>query len=69
MQSHTDYKYWNMIISISNEMSKFKINTSNSVYKVNDGTSFKNLNKVKLCTLLNTLTLNSAHKIDSIHFI
>jgi hypothetical protein len=31
--------------------------------------SFKNLNNVKLCTPLDTSTLNYNHKINSIHFI
>jgi hypothetical protein len=58
-----------MILSISNEMLRFKIGTSNGVYEVNVGMSFKNLNNVKSCTLLDALNLNPDYKIDSIHLI
>jgi hypothetical protein len=56
------------ILSILNERSGFKIDTSNGVYEVNVGMSFKNLNNVKSCTLLDASTLNPDHKIDGIHF-
>jgi len=50
-------------------MSWFKVGAFNSVYKINIGMSFKNLNNVKSCTLLDASTLNLDHKIDSIHLI
>jgi hypothetical protein len=49
------------MLLISNEMFGFKIDTSNDVYEVNVGTSFKNLNKVKSCTPLNASILNHNH--------
>jgi hypothetical protein len=58
-----------LILSISNVLSRFKLDASNSVYEVNVITSFKNLNNVKLCTPLDVSTLNPDRKIDSIHFI
>jgi hypothetical protein len=58
-----------LILSISNERSRFKVDESNGVYKVNIDTSFKNLNNMKLCTLLDASTLNHNHKIYNIHFI
>jgi hypothetical protein len=57
-----------MILSISNERLRFKVDVSNGVYEVNIATSFKNLNNVKLCIPLNESTLNPDHKMDSIHF-
>jgi hypothetical protein len=39
------------------------------VYDVNVGTSFKNINNVKSCTLLDASTLNSEDKKDNIRFI
>jgi hypothetical protein len=58
-----------LILLILNERLKFKVGVSNDVYKVNIGTSFKNLNNVKSYTPLNALTLNSDHKIYNFHFI
>jgi hypothetical protein len=57
------------ILSISNEMSGFKINASNGVYEINAVTSFKNLNNVKSCTSLDASTLNYDYKMDSINLI
>lgn len=40
--------------------SKVEVSVSNSVYEINVGKSFKNLNNyIKLCITLNILTLNS----------
>jgi hypothetical protein len=47
------------ILSILNEKSEFEVSASNRVYEVNVDTSFKILNNVKLCTLLDVLTLNT----------
>jgi hypothetical protein len=58
-----------LILFISNERLRFKVNPSNGVYEVNVDTSFKNLNNIKLCALLNTSTLNYNHKMDNIYFI
>jgi hypothetical protein len=58
-----------LILSISNVLSRFKVDASNSVYEVNVSTSFKNLNNVKSCIPLDVLILNPDRKMDSIHFI
>lgn len=58
-----------LILLILNERSRFKVDASNGVYKVNINTFFKNLNNVKLCTSLDVSILNHNHKIDNIHFI
>jgi len=50
-------------------MLEFKIDVSNGIYEVNVGMSLKNLKNVKLCTLLDVLTLNYDYKMNSIHFI
>jgi hypothetical protein len=48
---------------------RFEVDATNNIYKVNVNTYFKILNNVKSYTLLDTLTLNHDHKMDSIHFI
>jgi len=45
------------ILFILNEKSWFKVDASNDVYEVNIDTSFKILNYIKSCTLLDVLTL------------
>jgi hypothetical protein len=48
-----------MIFSIFlNEISKFEVDVSNSIYEVNVDTSFKNLNYMTLCIQLDASTLN-----------
>lgn len=59
-----------LILSISNERLRFKVNVSMyGLYEVNIGTSFKHLNNMKSCTPLDLLTLNLDYKINSIYFI
>jgi hypothetical protein len=48
-----------MIFSIFlNEISRFEVDVSNSIYEVNVDTSFKNLNYMTLCIQLDASTLN-----------
>jgi hypothetical protein len=53
-------------LSILNERLEFEVAVSNNIYKVNIITfkKKKKLNNIKLCSLLNILTLNFDHKID-----
>jgi hypothetical protein len=57
-----------LIPSILNERPRFEVNIFNGIYKVNVGKSFKILNNVKSCPLLDVLTLNPDYKIDRILF-
>jgi hypothetical protein len=58
-----------LILSISNEKLRFKVDASNGVYEINVGMSFKNLNNTKLFIPLNASTLNNNYKLNSINFI
>jgi hypothetical protein len=47
----------------------FRYDISNGVHDVNVDTSYKILNNVVLCTLLDVPKLNIDHKMDNIYFI
>jgi hypothetical protein len=56
------------ILSISNERSGFKVDTSSGVYEVNVSSFFKILNNVKSYISLDASTLNRNYKMNNIHF-
>jgi hypothetical protein len=58
-----------LILYISNEMSRFQIGAFNGADKVNVDTSFKILVNLKLCTQLNASILHLNNKMNHIHFI
>jgi len=45
------------VLSTLNEILRFEVGVSNGIYEVNIDTSFKILNYIKSCTLLDVLTL------------